>query len=118
MSGWPLRKLGDVATVTAGTSAPQDDKYFDGGQFNFVRTQDVGRYGFTTSLIETKDRVNELAIKERLKKLEKARLFSQKAAHHFDKFRAMLGCDSTLSTIWQSLMLTRLCLTTTSFIIF
>ena len=96
MSGWPLRKLGDVATVTAGTSAPQDDKYFDGGQFNFVRTQDVGRYGFTTSLIETKDRVNELAIKEkRLKKARKgASIFPKSGASILTNSRAMLGCDS------------------------
>ena len=96
MNDWPLLKLGDVATVTAGTSAPQGDKYFDGGQFNFVRTQDVGRYGFTTSLIETKDRVNELAIREkRLKKARKgASVFPKSGASILTNSRAMLGCDS------------------------
>jgi type I restriction enzyme S subunit len=96
MSDWPLRKLGDVATVTAGTSAPQGDKYFDGGRFNFVRTQDVGRYGFTTSLIETKDRVNELAVREkRLKKARKgASVFPKSGASILTNSRAMLGCDS------------------------
>ncbi len=96
MNDWPMLKLGDVATVTAGTSAPQGDKYFDGGQFNFVRTQDVGRYGFTTSLIETKDRVNELAIREkRLKKARKgASVFPKSGASILTNSRAMLGCDS------------------------
>lgn len=96
MRRWPLRKLGDVATVTAGTSAPQGDQYFKGGQFNFVRTQDVGRCGFTTSLIETKDRVNELAIREkRLKKVRKgASVFPKSGASILTNSRAVLGCDS------------------------
>lgn len=96
MSEWPLRKLGTVAMVTAGISAPQGDKYFDGGQFNFVRTQDVGRYGVTTSLMETKDRVNELAVSEkRLKKARKgASVFPKSGASILTNSRAMLGCDS------------------------
>ena len=96
MSVWPLRKLGDVANIAAGTSAPQDDKYFDGGQFNFVRTQDVGRYGLTTSLVETKDQVNELAVREkRLKKARKgASVFPKSGASILTNSRAMLGCDS------------------------
>ena len=96
MSEWPIQKLGEVATVTAGTSAPQGDKYFDGGQFNFVRTQDVGRYGFTTSLMETKDRVNELGVREkRLKMARKgASVFPKSGASILTNSRAMLGCDS------------------------
>ena len=96
MSEWPLRKLGDVATVTAGTSAPQGDKYFEEGRFNFVRTQDVGRYRFTTSLTETKDRVNELAVKEKRLKLARkgTSVFPKSGASILTNSRAMLGVDS------------------------
>ena len=96
MSEWPLRKLGDVATVTAGTSAPQGDKYFEKGRFNFVRTQDVGRYRFTTSLTETKDRVNELAVKEKRLKLARkgTSIFPKSGASILTNSRAMLGVDS------------------------
>jgi type I restriction enzyme S subunit len=96
MSGWPLRKLGAVTTVSSGTSAPQGDKYFDNGKFNFVRTQDVGRYGFTTSLIETKDKVNELAIQEKRLKIARrgVTILPKSGASILTNSRAMLGCDS------------------------
>ena len=36
-------KLYEVATVSAGNSAPQDEGVFKGGIYHFVRTSDVGK---------------------------------------------------------------------------
>lgn len=96
MKDWPLKKLCDVAFVSAGTSAPQGDHYFEGGEFNFIRTQDVGRYGFTTSLIETKDKVNQRAISEKPLKLARkgASVFPKSGASILTNSRAVLGVDS------------------------
>lgn len=96
MSGWPLSKLCDVASVSAGTSAPQGDRYFEDGEFNFVRTQDVGRYGFTTSLVETKDKINKRAISEKRLKLARkgASVFPKSGASILTNSRAVLGVDS------------------------
>jgi len=96
MNDWPLKKLCDVALVSAGTSAPQGDHYFEGGEFNFVRTQDVGRYGFTTSLIGTKDKVNQRAISEKRLKLARkgASVFPKSGASILSNSRAVLGVDS------------------------
>ena len=96
MNDWPLKKLCDVAFVSAGTSAPQDDHYFEGGEFNFVRTQDVGRYGFTTSLIETKDKINQRAISEKRLRLARkgASVFPKSGASILTNSRAVLGVDS------------------------
>jgi type I restriction enzyme S subunit len=96
MSSWPFSKLCDVASVSAGSSAPQGDHYFEAGEFNFVRVQDVGRYGFTTSLVETKDKVNQRAISEKRLKLARkgASIFPKSGASILTNSRAVLGVDS------------------------
>jgi len=96
MSNWPFSKLCDIASVSAGSSAPQGDHYFEAGELNFVRVQDVGRYGFTTSLVETKDKVNQRAISEKRLKLARkgASVFPKSGASILTNSRAVLGVDS------------------------
>jgi Type I restriction modification DNA specificity domain. len=62
--GWRWVRLGEVTRVFSGSTAPQDKQYFERGTIPFVRVQDLGRYGITTSLTETADKVNERAIRE------------------------------------------------------
>jgi type I restriction enzyme S subunit len=57
--GWKWVKLGEVARIFAGSSAPQDKRYFKEGCIPFVRVQDLGRYGTTTNLTETVDKINQ-----------------------------------------------------------
>lgn len=57
MKRWPTKPLGEVAQVTAGDPAPQRAEDFSESGIPFVRMQDVGRYGQTTCLAETKDRL-------------------------------------------------------------
>ena len=64
-SGWTVKHLGDVASVGAGDPAPQGDQYFEGGKYPFVRTQDVGRVGRSRSFCDTKDKVNDKAVREK-----------------------------------------------------
>ena len=45
-AGWEVRTLDEVALVGAGNPAPQDKRYFEGGQFPFYRTSDVGQIRF------------------------------------------------------------------------
>jgi type I restriction enzyme M protein len=47
---WPLVELGDVAEVSSGDSAPQEDKYFTDGKYNFYRTSDVGAVHISPNL--------------------------------------------------------------------
>jgi len=95
-SGWKLRKLGEVAEVASGTTAPQGSEYFEGGAFPFVRAQDVGRYGRTSCLTETKDRVNTRAVAEKRLKLARkgAVLFPKSGASILTNSRAKLGVDA------------------------
>lgn len=61
MTRWPTRPLGEVARVTAGDPAPQAPGDFSPQGVPFVRMQDVGRYGQTSNLAETKDRLSAAA---------------------------------------------------------
>ena len=67
--GWSVKPLGEVAAISAGTTAPQGRVYFEGGNFPFVRAQDVGRHGRTLCLAETTDKVNQYAVSEKRLKL-------------------------------------------------
>jgi len=49
-SQWPMEELGSVATIGAGNSAPQDEKYFKNGSYPFFRTSDVGEVHICTCL--------------------------------------------------------------------
>lgn len=61
MKRWPTKPLGEVAQVTAGDPAPQRAEDFSDDGIPFVRMQDVGRFGQTTCLAETKDRLSASA---------------------------------------------------------
>lgn len=41
--GWELKKLGEVANVSSGNSAPQDKELFKNGIYPFIRTSDAGQ---------------------------------------------------------------------------
>ncbi|MDP2830215.1 MAG: restriction endonuclease subunit S [Sulfuricellaceae bacterium] len=94
--GWEWRTLGNVANISAGTTAPQEEKYFTEGKYLFVRAQDLGRCGRTDNLVATTDCVNELAVNEkRLKRARKgAILFPKSGASILTGSRAKLGMDA------------------------
>lgn len=45
-NSWTVRRLDEVAQVGAGNPAPQDKRLFEGGQYPFIRTSDVGKVRF------------------------------------------------------------------------
>ncbi len=93
---WAWRMLGELADISAGTSAPQGEQYFSDGKYPFVRTQDVGKYGRTTCLKNTADKVNDKAVSE--KKLRKAKrgsiVLPKSGASILTNSRAILGVDA------------------------
>lgn len=93
---WCWVKLEEVAEIFSGTPAPQGYKYFESGQYPFVRVQDLGRLGRTTDLSDTKDKVNELAVRELpLKLAQKGTiLFPKSGAAILTNSRAILGIDA------------------------
>mgnify|MGYP001035697750 CR=1 FL=1 len=95
-SGWEIKHLQEVAEVSSGNGAPQEQKYFENGNIPFVRVQDLGRYGTNPNLRETKDYVNNIAIKEkRLKIFPKGTiLFPKSGVSTLLNHRAILGVDA------------------------
>jgi len=94
--GWRWVRLGEVAQIYAGSSAPQGEQYFRGGKWPFVRVQDLGRYGQTTCLKETANYVNEYALQKYRFRLAKAGtiLFPKSGAAILTNSRAILGVDA------------------------
>jgi len=95
-SGWEIVDLQKVAEVASGNGAPQEKRYFENGNIPFVRVQDLGRYGTNPDLRETKDYVNDLAIKEKhLKVFPKGTiLFPKSGVSTLLNHRAILGVDA------------------------
>jgi type I restriction enzyme S subunit len=95
-AGWKWVRLGEVCEIFSGTSAPQDEKYFENGRYPFVRVSDLGAIGRTTNLIEVKDYINELCLKElNMVKASKGTIFFPKSgAAITTNNRAILGIDA------------------------
>jgi len=93
---WKVVRLGDVARVFAGSSAPQKREYFENGIFPFVRVQDLARYGQTRCLREVADKVNERAVQEHHMVLaRKGTIVFPKSGAALEKnHRAILGVDA------------------------
>ena len=95
--GWEVKKLGEVATVSSGNSAPQKKELFENGSFPFIRTSDVGqiRKGFISSCV---DYLNKDGIKG-LKLYKKGTiLFPKSGASTFLNHRVMMEIDSYVSS--------------------
>ncbi|MEO7724215.1 MAG: N-6 DNA methylase [Chthoniobacterales bacterium] len=93
-------RLGDVAEVAAGNSAPQGDQYFAKGHHPFFRTADVGRVKVSINLTEPDDRINDLCLtKHRLRLFPKGTiLFPKSGASTFLNHRAILGVGGYVSS--------------------
>lgn len=98
--GWQWKKLGEIAEVSSGNGAPQDESYFDNGGSPFVRTYDVGVFGRTSDLNESRDRINNQAVKDHGMQLFPARtlLIPKSGASTFLNNRALLGFPAYVSS--------------------
>jgi len=93
---WPKKKLGEVCEIFAGSSAPQDKKYFENGNYPFVRVSDLGNYGRTTNLVKVRDYINDLCVMElnMVKVSKNTILFPKSGAAIMTNNRAILGIDA------------------------
>jgi type I restriction enzyme M protein len=97
---WDFVKLSDVADVSSGNSAPQDEKYFKNGKFPFYRTSDVAKLHVSTNLFKSADYLNEKAIKEKRLCLypKNTILFPKSGASTFLNHRVMIKKDGYVSS--------------------
>jgi type I restriction enzyme S subunit len=95
--GWQTKHLGDVATVGAGNSAPQDEALFKDGTIPFFRTADAGRIRFG-DIFEAEDYLNEEGAKGLRHFAPGTILFPKSGASTFLNHRVMLGVDGCVSS--------------------
>ncbi|MBU4198621.1 MAG: N-6 DNA methylase [Verrucomicrobia bacterium] len=97
---WPMVKLGEVAKISAGNGAPQDEKYFSDGTVPFFRTSDVGAVHISADLQVSRDRLTDTAVTQlRLTVWPKGTiLFPKSGASTFLNHRVMLGCPGVVSS--------------------
>jgi len=90
---WEVVRLGEVAEVKAGQSAPQGEKYFKNGKYPFIRVQHIDNNDYR---IVSCDMITDEAVKDyRLKLFPKGTIIFPKsgAAVYLEK-RAMLPFDA------------------------
>jgi len=95
--GWQTKKLGDVAVVGAGNSAPQDEALFEDGTIPFFRTADAGRVRFG-DIAESTDYLNEKGVKGLRRFAPGTILFPKSGASTFLNHRVMLGVEGCVSS--------------------
>jgi type I restriction-modification system DNA methylase subunit/restriction endonuclease S subunit len=106
VSKYPLVKLGDIAHVSAGNSAPQDDESFVNGKYPFFRMSDVAKEHLNSNLTNSTDCLNEKGISG-LRLFKKGTiLFPKSGASTYLDHRAIMGVDgyvvSHLATIFAN----------------
>ena len=94
---WKTVHLKDVAIVSAGNSAPQDESLFEGGVYNFYRTSDVGRIrkGVISNSL---DKLNLTGIKGLKLFAVGTILFPKSGASTFLNHRVILGNEGYVSS--------------------
>jgi type I restriction enzyme S subunit len=95
--GWQARKLGDVAQVSAGNSAPQDKSLFADGTYPFFRTADAGRVRFG-EIFESTDYLNSDGAKGLRRYPIGTILFPKSGASTFLNHRVLLGVEGYVSS--------------------
>lgn len=92
---WPTKKLGEIARVFAGSSAPQGVHYFSNGKCPFVRVSDLGG-AKNKNLVDVRDQINDLALSELRPVIAKKGtiVFPKSGAAIATNARAILGVDA------------------------
>ncbi len=90
---WKQVRLGDVATIQAGNSAPQNQKFYENGKYPFFRTSDVAKEHHCYNLTVSQNLLNESGIKGlRLFKKDSI-LFPKSGVSTYLDHRALMGVD-------------------------
>lgn len=95
---YEMVKLGDISEISAGNSAPQNEKLFENGIYPFCRTSDVGKIHISSNFTDISDKLNNEGIKGLTLYRKETILFPKSGASTFLNHRVMLGVDSYVSS--------------------
>src|SRR5579859_2825285 len=104
--GWDEVVLEKVGEIHSGSGAPKGEEYFKNGTLPFVTSQDIGRLGRTTSLVETERSLNTIATRElRLVKVPKGTiLFPNNGGSLLTNNRAITGTEAAIEANVAAIM--------------
>ena len=93
---WREVRLGDIAKVVGGSTAPQNKKFYENGKHLFVRVSDLGAKKNFDPLINTKDKLNDEGIKRNKLVLvpKDTIVFPKSGAAILTNSRAILGKEA------------------------
>jgi type I restriction enzyme, S subunit len=94
---WPTSRLDQIATIGAGSPAPQDGRLFESGTHPFFRTADAGQIRFGV-IVEAEDNLNAEGIRGLRPHPKGTILFPKSGASTFLNHRVMLGVDGYVSS--------------------
>lgn len=95
--GWQKKRLGDVAAIGAGNSAPQAKELFQQGTIPFFRTADAGRVKFG-NICKSEDYLNEEGAKGLRRLPPGTILFPKSGASTFLNHRVMLSVEGCVAS--------------------
>jgi len=98
--GWEWKTLREVSMIRGGNGAPQNNKYFENGKYNFIRTSDLGVVGRTSTLDCSRDKINDMAVMELGFRVipKNSVLIPKSGASIFLNHRALTTKDSYISS--------------------
>jgi type I restriction enzyme S subunit len=91
------KKLGDICTVSAGSSAPQKKDFFINGKYPFFRTSDVGVIHIG-KIDQSADYLNDNGVKGMRLFKRGTILFPKSGASTFLNHRVIMGVDGYVSS--------------------
>lgn len=95
---YEMVKLGDVADISAGNSAPQDETLFENGIYPFCRTSDIGKVHISSNFTNISDKLNDEGINGLTLYKKETILLPKSGASTFLNHRVILGTDSYVSS--------------------
>ncbi|MBM4462173.1 MAG: hypothetical protein FJ012_02405 [Chloroflexi bacterium] len=91
--GWVWTRLGEISTLEAGNPAPQGENCFIDGRYPFVRVQDMGSLENNVYIHDTRNHLNDMAIRKLRLVPKGAVLFTKSGMSTLLNQRAILGRD-------------------------
>ena len=97
-SNWQYVKIGTIANVESGNSAPQDKTLFENGIYPFFRTSDIAKFHLSNNLTKTKDYLNTLGIRGMKLFAKDSILFPKSGVSTYLDHRALMGTDGYVTS--------------------
>lgn len=94
-NGWKIENLENLGKVFTGSSAPQEEKYFNNGKYPFIRVSDLSNKKFNKKLSNVNDYINDECLNDKKQTFAKKGtiVFAKSGMSVKNNHRALLDID-------------------------